>query len=114
MHMEYSTAITTGTPAGVAPKVSDDNLGTKLFGNLNPRGEPQLGPRGLYPTTGRRTAADQVKELPILWVLNLSDGRHSLLDIAERSGLAFREIRTASDALLRCGLIAELPTAGAA
>lgn len=105
--MEYSTAITTETPAGVAPEVSDDNLGAKPF-------ELVLGPRGLYPTTGRRTAADQVKELPILWVLNLSDGRHSLLDIAERSGLAFREIRTASDALLRCGLIAELPTAGAA
>ena len=29
-----------------------------------------------------------VDELALLWVLNMSDGRHSLLDIAERSGNA--------------------------
>jgi len=33
-------------------------------------------------------------------LLNLSDGGHSLLDIAERSGLPFSEIRRSADALL--------------
>ena len=37
--------------------------------------------------------------MALLWVLNLSDGRHSLLDIAERSGLGFAAIADAADAL---------------
>lgn len=43
--------------------------------------------------------------MAILWVLNLSDGRHSLLDIAERSGLRFRQIALAADALSEHGLL---------
>jgi len=34
-----------------------------------------------------------------LWVLNLSDGNHSLLDIAERSGISFPMIKEAADLL---------------
>jgi aminopeptidase-like protein len=41
-----------------------------------------------------------VDELALLWVLNLSDGNHSLLDIAERSGCTFHAITQAADALL--------------
>lgn len=81
--------------------------GNRTYRNLNPKGEPQLGRRGLYRTTGEREGGGKVKELPILWVLNLSDGKHSLLDIAERSGLPFADIRSAADALLRCDLLAE-------
>jgi aminopeptidase-like protein len=40
-----------------------------------------------------------------LWVLSLSDGRHTLLDIAERAGLGFADVRRAADALARCGLL---------
>lgn len=60
-----------------------------FYENLSPKCEPQLGKRGLYramgglPDPGRR-------ELAMLWVLNQSDGAHSLLDIAERSGIEFR------------------------
>jgi aminopeptidase-like protein len=81
--------------------------------NLNPKGEPQLGRRGLYRTTGDRTGGGKVKEMPILWVLNMSDGRHSLLDIAQRSGLPFCDIRAAADALLECNLL-QLCETGAA
>ena len=42
--------------------------------------------------------------MALLWVLNFSDGRHTLLDIAERSGLAFSTIRRAADALREAGL----------
>jgi aminopeptidase-like protein len=42
-----------------------------------------------------------------LWVLNLSDGRHSLLDIAERSGIPVDVLADAIDSLLEHGLVAE-------
>ena len=56
----------------------------RRYVNLAPKGEPQLGRRGLYPTIGG--AAAEEEQLAMLWVLNQSDGRHSLLDVAERSG----------------------------
>ena len=63
--------------------------GNATYVNLNPKCEPQLGRRGLHgPSAAARTRA--LDELALLWVLNLSDGRHSLLDIAERSGLGSR------------------------
>lgn len=75
--------------------------------NLNPKCEPQLGRRGLYAAMGGgrdvRTA-----ELAMLWVLNLSEGRHSLLAIAERAGLPFATIRRAADALAAHGLLREV------
>ena len=40
-----------------------------------------------------------------LWVLNLSDGKHSLLDIAERSGISFPSISEAADLLMPEGLL---------
>jgi aminopeptidase-like protein len=79
----------------------------RTYLNLNPKGEPMLGRRGLYRTTGERDGGGKVKELPILWVLNQSDGQHSLLDIAERARLPFADIRDAADALLRCELLQE-------
>ncbi len=78
----------------------------RTYLNLNPKGEPQLGRRGLY----RQIAGQQGKhsqELVILWVLNLSDGRHSLLDIAERANVPFEDVRQATDALLACNLLKE-------
>jgi aminopeptidase-like protein len=72
--------------------------------NQNPKGEPQLGRRGLYGAMGGRQDRE-VKELALLWVLNLSDGEHSLLDIAERAGLKFGTIKDAAEALLRRDLL---------
>src|SRR3990172_7228346 len=74
--------------------------------NQNPKGEPQLGKRGLYGAMGGSTD-QKLSELATLWVLNLSDGDHSLLDIAERSGLEFRLIRDAADILLAHRLLQE-------
>ena len=72
--------------------------------NQNPKCEPQLGRRGLYKTIGGQTDA-KVDELAMLWVLNLSDGCHTLLDIAERSGMEFGMLNKAADALLQHGLL---------
>jgi aminopeptidase-like protein len=74
--------------------------------NLNPKCEPQLGKRGLYSNVGAPSGS-RVKEMALLWVLNLSDGQHDLLDIAERAGEPFGDIRSAAEALLACGLLKE-------
>jgi len=71
--------------------------------NLNPKCEPRLGKRGLYRPTGG-TEPDAF-EHALLWVLNQSDGSHSLLDIAERSHLSFDAVAGAADALLEAGLL---------
>ena len=76
----------------------------RRYVNLNPMCEPQLGKRGLYRVMGG-TQDGGVEELPLLWVLNLSDGDHSLLDISDRSGLSFDALKLAADALLQHGLL---------
>jgi len=76
----------------------------RAYANQNPKCEPQLGKRGLYQSIGGRPGASEF-ELAVLWVLNLSDGAHTLLDIAERSGLAFRLVTEAADALRGNGLL---------
>lgn len=75
------------------------------FLNVNPKGEPQLGKRGLYPSSmgGGQAAGPQL--MARLWVLNLSDGRHSLLDIAERADIAFQDVKEAARTLADGGLL---------
>jgi aminopeptidase-like protein len=65
--------------------------------NLNPKCEPRLGKRGLFRSTGGKHPGEF--EHALLWVLNQSDGSHSLLDIAEKSRLPFDLIAAAADAL---------------
>jgi aminopeptidase-like protein len=72
--------------------------------NLNPRGEPQLGKRGLY----RSVAGGSSTEAGLLWVLSLSDGEHTLLDISDRSGIAYPAVRKAAETLLEHGLLEEV------
>ncbi|MEM6285947.1 MAG: DUF4910 domain-containing protein [Bacteroidota bacterium] len=74
-----------------------------VYRNLQPFGEPQLGRRGLYAPMGG--APDPEAQRALRWVLNLSDGRFSLLDIAERSGLPFATVRTAADRLVEANLL---------
>jgi aminopeptidase-like protein len=73
--------------------------GNATYRNLNPRCEPQLGKRGLYRAIAG-AQGDRTPEMAMLWVLNLSDGTHSLLDIAARSKIGFPAIRKAAEALL--------------
>ncbi|MEV4148430.1 DUF4910 domain-containing protein [Amycolatopsis sp. NPDC049691] len=112
---EYHTSA--DNPGFVSPAAMEDTLGTLLdaFGvldrnrryvNLSPYGEPQLGKRGLYDSLGGRSDAKQA-QMAMLWVLNLSDGSHSLLDIAERAGLPFDIVDVAARALHDAGLVKE-------
>jgi aminopeptidase-like protein len=76
----------------------------KAYMNQKPKCEPQLGKYGLYRAMGGQAEA-RLDELAILWVLNLSDGTHSLLDIADRSGMAFAVIQRAAEDLCHSGLL---------
>ncbi|MBX9740629.1 MAG: DUF4910 domain-containing protein [Beijerinckiaceae bacterium] len=82
----------------------DDN---RLYERLDGRGEPQLGRRGLYRAISGQKEAGGVTQLALLWVLNLADGRHTLLDMAERAQMSFGEIKAAADLVAEAGLILE-------
>jgi aminopeptidase-like protein len=77
----------------------------RRFTNLSPYGEPQLGRRGLYRSAGGAVSSPD-DERALLWVLNLSDGGASLLDIARRSGLRYTVVRRAAERLEQAGLLA--------
>lgn len=77
----------------------------RAYRNTNPRCEPQLGKRGLYSALGGRKDT-RASEMAMLWVLNFSDGDHTLLDIAERSGIQFDTIYEVAEVLLEHGLLA--------
>jgi aminopeptidase-like protein len=79
----------------------------RLYRNLSPYGEPQLGKRGLYPTMGGKSATDAV--MSMLWALAYTDGSASLLDIADVAERDFADLRTAADALHGAGLLEPTP-----
>ena len=81
----------------------------RWYCNQNPKCEPQLGRRGLYRAMGGNRD-EKLQETAMLWVLNQSDGDHSLLNIADRSGLAFDTVHNAASLLLHQGLLKEVPT----
>jgi aminopeptidase-like protein len=78
--------------------------GNRTYVNLSPKCEPQLGKRGLYGSVGGQSHA-VASQMAMLWVLNLSDGSRSLLDVAERSKLPFTEVHRAARSLEAVGLL---------
>jgi aminopeptidase-like protein len=78
----------------------------RRYVNLSPKGEPQLGRRGLYGSIGGRSDAEE-RQMAMLWVLNQSDGAHSLLEVAERSGLPFTLLAEVAATLEEAGLLRE-------
>ncbi|MEU4515639.1 DUF4910 domain-containing protein [Nonomuraea wenchangensis] len=112
---EYHTS--GDNPDFVTPQAMEDTLDAltrvvevleheRTYVNLSPYGEPQLGRRGLYGSLGGRSDTKQA-QMAMLWVLNLSDGEHGLLDIADRSGLPFAAVKVAAQSLLDAGLLKE-------
>ena len=101
--------------ASIAPDALADSLAVSLdilrilednttVVSLNPKGEPQLGRRGLYRPFGGR-ANQATLESALLWVMSYADGDHSLLDVAERAGLSFDDVCEAALTLERAGLV---------
>ncbi len=102
----------------ITPQALADSLGAcqdmvaiieanQSYVNRSPKGEPRLGKRGLYGAVGGREPLE--REHALLWVLNQSDGQHSLLDIAQRSGLKFAALQAAAAELQKARLLA-VPT----
>ena len=89
----------------------------EFFKNLSPYGEPQLGPRGLYPNVnsssnrgyssdGRSDGRERLNQM--LYLLNLSDGSNSLFNIALRSGASEEDLREVAEQLLDANLLEKL------
>ena len=89
---------------GVLAEIVDVVDGDRRYRNLAPEGEPQLGKRGLYRAMGGTNIPNL--QFAMLWVLNLSDGQHGLLDVAERAAMDFSTVRAAADLLGQHGLLA--------
>ena len=94
--------------AGIVDVLESDGR----YCNTNPYCEPQLGRRNLYRSTGGDGVGAEITAR--LWVLNLSDGEHSLLDIAERSGLPFAAVCDAARLLHENGLLSTVQDSGGA
>jgi len=119
-HGEYPEYHTSADDLGfVTPVALEESLsacqrivdvleGNLRYVNQNPKCEPQLGKRGLYRAVGGALDAAS-REMAMLWVLNLSDGRHTLLDVAERAALPFAAVRDAATALAEHGLLQRTP-----
>ena len=66
--------------------------------NQMPMCEPQLGKRGLYPTISKVTDA-------MMWILNYSDGKHTLFDILKKAQLPIGSFLEAKDVLIKNGIL---------
>jgi aminopeptidase-like protein len=91
----------------VCAAVLDVLENNRRYRNQSPYCEPQLGRRNLYRPTRSEAMEEEISAR--LWVLNFSDGEHSLLDIAERSGLPFHAVCDAADLLSQNGLLSMVP-----
>lgn len=88
-------------------KIIETLEANQKFLNLNPMCEPQLGKRGLYNLRGGNNDSKEF-QMALLWVLNLSDGTHSLLDIHVRSKINFDIVKEAANSLLKAMLVREI------
>lgn len=70
-------------------------------------GEPQLGKRGLYPTTSTRGSGLRVRDMMNL--LAYSDGEHDLLKVADVVGVPMWELLETVETLKQHGLLVATP-----
>jgi aminopeptidase-like protein len=82
-----------------------ENNGNYL--NTNPKGEPQFSKRSLHRTIGGQKI-DADSSLAMYWILNFSDGAHSLIAISDKSKIRFDIIKSAADILVQNNLLEEM------
>ena len=104
-NLDFVTGDALASAFRVALEIIDVVDTNATYRNASPRGEPQLGRRGLYQSVPDGTNP----EAALLWTLNLADGEHDLLAIAERSSLPYRAILAAAATLEEHGLLERLP-----
>ncbi|HTY84396.1 MAG TPA: DUF4910 domain-containing protein [Silvibacterium sp.] len=103
-NLDFIRPVSLAGSLGVCAGIVDVLENNRIYRNLSPYCEPQLGKRGLYRSTGGEGIASEINAR--LWVLNLSDGTNTLLDIAQRSGLPFAAIKDAAEVLMQSELLA--------
>ena len=80
-----------------------------VFKNLIPKCEPQLGRRKIYDNVGGMKKQDSLEQKKaIQWILNLSDGRNSLRDIQNRSGLNYKILLDMAELLVKKQLLSNV------
>jgi aminopeptidase-like protein len=80
----------------------------RTYARTDGRGEPQLGRRGLYRAIAGQKEAGGASQMDLLWVLNQADGKHSLLEIADRADTPFGRIQKAARLAVDAELIREV------
>jgi len=66
--------------------------------------EPFLSKYGVFPTSHSVRSIDDWK-MAVLWLMNLSDGKNDLLDIAKKSGIPFALLHQTALKLEQAGLV---------
>ena len=88
------------------PKTSTKN--DPVFMSQNLKCEPYLGKRDLYHKLGALTNQDSLDlKKSIQWMINFSDGYHSLFDISKKSGISLKKLNSAVIILKNADLIKE-------
>jgi aminopeptidase-like protein len=104
-NLDFVTPASLEESLAVVSAVVDVLEANRNYVNTSPFCEPALGRRGLYRSVGGSGVGDE--NLARLWVLNQSDGRHSLLDIAERADMPFALIERSARELVASGLLVD-------
>lgn len=68
--------------------------------------EPQLGPRGLYPTLSTKESGKTV--VTLMNLISYCDGKHSLLQIADKIGAPAWELKEMAKPLIEQGLLRQI------
>jgi aminopeptidase-like protein len=79
----------------------DQNI---IWTSNNQTCEPFLSKYGIYPTMHSVRTIDDWK-MAILWIMNLADGKHDLLEISRISGLAPKLLHQSALKLEQVGLL---------
>jgi aminopeptidase-like protein len=94
-------------------KNETSKLKSEIYQNLNPYCEPQLGRRKLYRNISKSRLVDKknsenMVELSICWILNFSDGLHSLKEISQKSNLPLKLLRKTAKLLIEKKLLKKI------
>ena len=103
-NLDFISANNLGASLNLLLKVVSVVEGNLKFINLSPNGEPQLGKRGLYNAVGG-SSHHKDYQMALLWILNMSDGQNSMLDIAIKSGIEYETIVFCAGELIKTGLL---------
>jgi aminopeptidase-like protein len=107
-HTSLDNLINVVTPDGLgggylALKMSIEVLENNKFPSINVFCEPQLGRRGLYPTLSTKSSGKDVSLMMDL--ITWSDGKKSLLEVAEICEVPIWEFYPIIENLSNCGLL---------